>query len=130
MRLLLDTQAFLWTETDRGRFRPEVVALLEDPANDRILSSASAWEIAISYARGRLQLPSPPNEWVPERMRRGAMTPLPIELVHALHVARLPPHHSDPFDRIIIAQAQVERLPVLTSDPRFADYDVDVLWTN
>lgn len=92
-----------------------------------LLSAASSWEIAIKYALGRLPLPEPPGEYVPDRMRTSGVIPLPVEHSHALGVATLPLHHGDPFDRLLIAQAQAEAIPILTADREFDSYDVEVL---
>jgi PIN domain nuclease of toxin-antitoxin system len=99
---------------------------LSDSANELFLSAASAWEIAIKYALGKLALPAPPASYVPSRMKSSGTSGLPIEHVHALHVASLPDHHRDPFDRLLIAQAQVERIPIVSSDEQFARYDVEL----
>lgn len=95
--------------------------------NELVLSAASAWEIAIKYALGKLQLPEAPGEYVPRLMSRTGITPLPVYHRHALHVASLPTHHRDPFDRLLVAQAQLEELPILTADRSFGRYDVEVL---
>lgn len=92
-----------------------------------LFSAASSWEIAIKYAVGRLPLPKPPEEYVPDRMRTSGVTSLPVEHSHALGVAALPLHHNDPFDRLLIAQAQAESVPILTADRQFDSYDVEVL---
>jgi PIN domain nuclease of toxin-antitoxin system len=92
--------------------------------SDLYLSAASAWEIAIKYALKKLQLPEAPGRYVPSRLDAMRIAALPIEHEHALQVAELPPHHRDPFDRLLIAQARVESLPILTTDPVFASYDV------
>ncbi len=92
-----------------------------------MVSAASAWEIAIKSALGRLELPDAPARYVPDRMRTLSATPLPIEHAHALAVAELPPVHGDPFDRMIIAQASLLAIPIVTADPWFERYDVDVL---
>jgi len=110
------------------RFTEAARKLVQDTGNTLLLSAVSSWEIAIKYALGRLPLPAPPSEYVPERIRRSAVVPLPIQHSHALHVATLPHHHRDPFDRLLIAQAQVEKLPILTSDRQFAAYDVHIHW--
>ena len=102
--------------------------LLSDPENQLFLSSASAWEIAIKYSIGKLPLPLPPAEYVPSRMKTSGTSALAIHPGHALHVATLPLHHGDPFDRLLIAQAQLEELKVLTSDRQFAAYEVEILW--
>src|SRR5579871_4453346 len=90
--------------------------------NERFLSGASAWEIAIKYSLGKLQLPDPPLQFVPSRMALTLTTPLSIELSHALQVAALPVYHRDPFDRLLIAQAQIEKLPIVTADKEFDKY--------
>jgi PIN domain nuclease of toxin-antitoxin system len=102
-------------------------ALVETTEHELFLSSASAWEIAIKYAIGKLQLPEPPERYVVTRMTRLRTLALPIEPTHALRVAALPPHHRDPFDRLLVAQAQLEQLPILTGDPLFSRYDVDTI---
>ena len=92
-----------------------------------MLSAASSWEIAIKYALGKLPLPAPPPEYVPSRMQASGTGALPITHAHALHVASLPTHHRDPFDRLLVAQAQVESLPLLTADPQLGRYDIELL---
>ena len=101
--------------------------LLRDEQSELLLSAASAWEIAIKVALGKLRLPEPVADYVTSRLAQGGMRSLPIEHAHALHVATLPPHHRDPFDRMLIAQAQIEDLPILTSDRRFRSYAVKVI---
>lgn len=126
MRLLLDTQCWLWMQVAPERFGEPTRALLEDAGCELLLSAASAWEIAIKYGLGKLPLPSPPTEYVLSRMASSGTSGLAVEHAHALHVATLPEHHRDPFDRILIAQAQVEKLPVLSADAHFSLYDIDV----
>jgi PIN domain nuclease of toxin-antitoxin system len=99
-------------------------ALVEHPDNELYLSAASAWEIGIKYAVRKLRLPEPPVTYVPNRMQALRVLQLSIEHAHALQVAVLPPHHGDPFDRLLIAQSQLEDLPVLTADPVFSRYGV------
>lgn len=127
MRILLDTHCWLWMLIDPERFSAEGRAHLTTPGNDLLLSAGSAWEIAIKHALGRLRLPMEPAEYVPSRLAATGTVPLAIDHRHALRVGQLPPHHRDPFDRILIAQAQVEGIPILTSDPNFARYDVELL---
>ena len=98
-----------------------------DIRNERVLSVVSAWEIAIKYSIGKLQLPQPPIEFVPSRMALTLTTPLAVQMNHALQASRLPLHHRDPFDRLLIAQAQIEKLPILTADRAFMSYEVDVI---
>ena len=127
MRILLDTQCWLWMAASPERLSARARSAIERADNQLFLSAASAWEIAIKHALGMLSLPEPPARYVPSRVDRLRTTPLPIDQAHALHVAALPPHHRDPFDRLLVAQAQVEHLPILTADPVFDRYDVDTI---
>ena len=129
MRALLDTHTFLWWTTSRGaRISGIARELIEDADNELMLSVASIWEIAIKVASGRLELPGPIDDYLPDRMNRHDFSVLPVDARHALRVARLPPIHRDPFDRLLVAQAQVEGLPIVTSDPAVAQYDVETIW--
>jgi PIN domain nuclease of toxin-antitoxin system len=127
MRLLLDTQVWLWLQTEPERVPDDLRSRLADTATELLLSAASSWEIAIKYSLGKLALSSPPRDYVPSRMRSGAVSALPVSHAHSLHVATLPLHHRDPFDRLLIAQAQLEKLPLVTADKRIDRYDVDVV---
>lgn len=91
------------------------------------VSAVSAWEIGIKHAIGRLPLPADPEELVPAWMKQTQARPLAVEHRHALRAARLPPHHRDPFDRMLVAQAQLERLTILTADAQLSHYDVETL---
>lgn len=126
MRVLLDTNVFLWLHAEPERLGSRL-AMLEDPATERLISAAVGWEIAIKHGLGRLHLPEPPERWVPSRIHRGAMVALPIELTHVLGVASLEHHHRDPFDRLLISTARSLQVPIVTADPVFARYDVEVL---
>ena len=108
----------------------EIGALTLDQldCNVIVFSAVSALEIAIKTAIGKLALPEPAEEYVTSRLEAMAISPMPIYLPHALRVAELPPHHGDPFDRLLVAQCQVEGLPLLTADAAMASYDVDVIW--
>ena len=127
MRILLDTHIFLWMQTAPERLGADSLRLLEDGENDLYLSAASSWEISIKHALGRLALPLPPGEYVPSRMQTSGVLGLAIEHSHALGVADLPRHHSDPFDRLLVAQAQLEKMPILTVDPQLSLYEVEIL---
>ena len=127
MKVLLDTQTWLWLQDRVGRFSYPTLEILQDPETDRILSMASVWEVSIKFALGKVRLPEAPDRYVPDRLALSMTRILPIELRHALHVAQLPPHHRDPFDRMLVAQALIERMPVLTADRRFTAYGVEVL---
>jgi len=100
---------------------------VEDPSTRLLLSTASTWEIAIKHAQGRLALPAPPDRYIPELLRRSGIATLPIELDHSLRTGGLPRHHADPFDRMIVAQAQCLGIPVVSADRQLARYDVDVI---
>lgn len=126
MRLLLDTHIFLWLHTEPERLA-EYLPLVEDRRNELLLSAASSWEMAIKYAIGRLPLPEAPERYVPERMRAIGAQGLPIEHIHALAVATLPPVHGDPFDRLLVAQAGLLDVPILTADAIVAKYPVQTL---
>jgi len=128
LKVLLDTHSWLWMVGDSGRLADASRRLLRDPANDLFLSAASAWEIAIKYATGKLRLPRPPATLVAEWMAEDRLAALPILLAHALRAGELPPHHRDPFDRLLIAQAQIESMTLLTADRVFAKYEVPIHW--
>ena len=127
MRLLLDTQVWLWMVATPERLAPPARALVTAADNELLLSAASAWEIAIKHALGKLTTPEPPDVFVPRLMAQLGITPLPVLHRHALHVATLPPRHRDPFDRLLVAQAQLEEVPILTADPAFGLYEVDLI---
>jgi len=101
--------------------------LVTAPDNELLLSAASAWEIAIKYSLGKLRLPDAPEHAIPQLMAGTGVVPLPVLHRHALRVATLPPKHPDPFDRLLVAQAEIEGLPILSSDRAFGLYDITVL---
>jgi len=128
VKVLIDTQCWLWwfLSADRlGSGARELIAAARDPL---YLSAASSWEIAIKTALGKLALPEPPARYVPSRLAEQGMSGLPIEHAHALRTAELPALHADPFDRLLVAQAQIERMTLLTADPQILAYDVETLW--
>jgi PIN domain nuclease of toxin-antitoxin system len=127
VRLLLDSHVWLWALAADRRLRREARELIEDPNNEVLLSVASAWEIGIKAAKGKLQLPTPAEVFVPEAIATSPTTILEITLRHVLRSAALPPHHSDPFDRVLVAQAQIEQLAVLTADKVFDLYGINVI---
>lgn len=128
MRLLIDTECWLWSLTTPERLSEEARILLAERANAILLSAASAWEIAIKAALGKLSLPTSPEEYVPARMAAQGIEPLPVTHAHALRVYALPAIHRDPFDRLLIAQAQLESLTILTADQCIESYDVPTVW--
>ncbi|MEW5920436.1 MAG: type II toxin-antitoxin system VapC family toxin [Bacillota bacterium] len=128
MKVLLDTHTFLWWISDNPQLSDEARKLISNGENILFLSAASGWEIAIKTGLGKLTLPADITSFIMGQMHLNSITPLPVELNHALHVYTLPKLHRDPFDRILIAQAQVESLSILTADPQFAAYQVKVIW--
>jgi PIN domain nuclease of toxin-antitoxin system len=127
-RTLVDTECWLWWHLSPERLSAPALALFEERRSPLLLSAASSWEIAIKTALGRLELPSAPDLFVPAQLAEDGIEPLAIEHAHALRVTRLPPHHGDPFDRLLIAQAQLERCALLTGDAQILAYDVEVVW--
>lgn len=127
MRLLLDTNVLIWALARPGRLTAEARAALVDPANSLVVSAVCAWEIAIKLARGDLPVPPDAGRWLPPLLAERGFTPLAITLEHALGVERLPFHHRDPFDRLLIAQAILERLTIVTGDPAFESYGVPLI---
>lgn len=115
---------------DPARLGARARAAILDTGNELLLSAASSWEIAIKYGLGKLSLPQPPQAYVPDRVAATGVIPLAIEHSHALAVAALPRHHRDPFDRLLIAQAQLEKVPIMTSDSAFRPYGVRVIPAN
>jgi PIN domain nuclease of toxin-antitoxin system len=128
VRALLDTHSFLWTTLDDPRLSTVARQLIEDGANDIFLSAVTAWEIAIKHSVRRLDLPQAPEPYISSRIAIFGFEPLPISISHALRVAVLPRVHADPFDRLLVAQSQVERLPIITSDPHIVRYGVETIW--
>jgi PIN domain nuclease of toxin-antitoxin system len=128
MKILLDTHTFLWWITDDQKLSGRAREIISDGSNELFLSAATGWEIAIKVQIGRLKLPEEPIRFILEQMRINAIQSLPIQMNHALHVSTLPQHHRDPFDRLLIVQAQLEGLPVLSSDHQLANYQVEVIW--
>ncbi|MGH7647261.1 MAG: type II toxin-antitoxin system VapC family toxin [Gemmatimonadaceae bacterium] len=124
MRVLLDTHVWLWMIAAPERLSKKGRSIVIAAENELVFSAASAWEIAIKFALGKLRLPETPEAYIPRLMARTAVTSLPVHTRHALHVATLPAHHRDPFDRLLVAQAQLEGLPILTADAAFRKYDV------
>lgn len=128
MRILVDTQCFLWSYLDPSRLSETAREVLLAGRDELFFSAASSWEIAIKAAIGKLRLPEPPEDYVPQRIVRAGMTPLAVSHAHALRVYALPSIHKDPFDRILVAQAEAEGLTVLTPDQQISRYSVETLW--
>ena len=128
MKLLLDTCTFLWIVADAHALSRRARELFRAADTDVYLSAASAWEIAVKHGLGRLPLPSPPDRFVREMREAHAIAPLPIDEESALHVTRLPGLHRDPFDRMLVSQAIVHGLTILTPDPLIAQYPGRTTW--
>ncbi len=127
MKALLDTHTFLWAISGNQRLSRKAEQLFIGPS-DLWLSVASIWEILIKANIGKLPLPAPVGPYVVKKLAENRIETLPITLDHVLRVEALPVHHNDPFDRILITQAIQEGLPIVTADPFFARYPVEVIW--
>ena len=128
MNFLIDTQCWLWWFADEERLNEGARRLIGAGGNALYFSAASSWEIAIKCSIGKLKLPESPDRYVPRRLASQGMLGIAVEHVHALRVASLPDHHRDPFDRLLVAQAQTENLALLTADPLIAAYEVEAIW--
>jgi PIN domain nuclease of toxin-antitoxin system len=128
MTLLLDTHAFLWFCQDDQALSISAKALIEDPSNRKLVSVASCWEIAIKAGLGKLNLGEPSGTYIPNALSRTGFDLLAITLVHATAVESLPQHHKDPFDRLLISQAQTEGIPLVSADRHFDAYGITRLW--
>ena len=123
MRLLLDSHALLWSLEAPEQLRPEARDAIRDPSNEVFVSAASVWELAIKQANGRLEISGD----LVATIEASRFEPLPITQQHSLAAGTLPPHHRDPFDRMLIAQAAIEGLTIVTRYTRFEQYGVSVL---
>ncbi|MCD4716015.1 MAG: type II toxin-antitoxin system VapC family toxin [Desulfobacterales bacterium] len=128
MNLLLDTHAFLWWITDAPKLSKTARELMGNGQNILYWSAASSWEVSIKYALGRLPLPEIPEIFLPSELSQNRIESLPVIDAHAFRAGHLPRYHRDPFDRMLIAQAQVESLALLSNDQKLGFYDVDVRW--
>lgn len=128
MRILLDTCTALWLALDAPDLSRRAKELFEDPANEVYLSTVSAWEISLKYALGKLPLPETPDVLVPKLRRRGRIKSLPLEEPAALHLFRLPPLHGDPFDRMLVAQAIMDGMTIVTPDDGIRRYGISTSW--
>jgi PIN domain nuclease of toxin-antitoxin system len=128
MKYLLGTSVRLWSLAAPERIGREGLELLARGTEEFYLSAASSWEIGIKSGLGKLRLPEPAASYVPKRMAAQGIRPLAITHSHALAVSELPTYHSDPFDRLLIAQAQIEGMGILTADRAFRLYPVEIVW--
>ena len=128
MKLLLDTHTFLWWITDDPQLSTKARELIGDGHNILYWSAASSWEVSIKYALGRMPLPEAPEQFLPAEIGKNRLESLPIIDAHAFQAGQLPHHHRDPFDRMLVAQAQVESLALLSNDQQLNHYDVEIRW--
>ena len=124
MRILIDTHIYLWSLTNEDRLSKSMKTLLTAGDTEVFLSVASLWELAIKHSHGKLKLKIPFKDLATVELKNNFINILPISPAHTIEVAKLPHFHKDPFDRIIIAQAITEDLPVLTVDPQFDLYPI------
>ena len=128
MKYLLDTNVFLWSNGAPEKLNRRATAVLSSGATEVYLSAASSWEIAIKFALRALRLPSPPSQFIPEALRMLSIRSLEISHFHSIAAGALPPHHRDPFDRMLVAQACSEEMVLLTADEVFAKYEVETMF--
>jgi PIN domain nuclease of toxin-antitoxin system len=128
MKLLLDTHSFLWFIDGNPRLSSSARQLIEDPANERLLSVASLWELAIKHSMGRITFAQPFPTIISNQLQRNSIQVLDITIAHVAHVTVLPFHHRAPFDRMLIAQAIAEPLPIVGIDAAFDAYGITRLW--
>jgi PIN domain nuclease of toxin-antitoxin system len=127
MSILLDTHVFIWAAEENRRLSPSAMAMLQDPDQRVFFSAVSALEIAIKWSRRKLQLPEPPLDFINRILSTGGISQLAVTVKDACDVAELPFHHNDPFDRLLVAQARMNGLQLMTADPILERYDVDVI---
>jgi len=128
VRVLLDTHALMWWTGEPGRLSPRVRELLNDDRNEIVWSVVGTWELALKISRGKLKLPLPLPQFLDASVNQAGIRHLAVESRHALAQLELPGHHWDPFDRMLIAQAQVEGLSIVSTDRAFARYSVQTIW--
>ena len=128
MNLLLDSHTFVWTHEEPRKLSQKAAAAIKNPGNNLFLSAASVWELQIKIQIGKFKFKDSLEDIVAEQQLINGLQILPINLAHALYLKNLPLHHKDPFDRLLIAQAFVENLILVSADPKFAMYQVNLLW--
>jgi PIN domain nuclease of toxin-antitoxin system len=128
VKALLDTHVFVWWINDDPRLSTPAREVIASASVDLLFSSASAWEIAVKSALGKLEVRGDLVRFIPEQLERNQIRVLPVELDHALGVASLPHYHRDPFDRLLVSQCQLESIPLITGDELIRRYHVEVIW--
>jgi len=127
MKALLDTHVFLWAIAEAQKLSPRAQQVYTG-SNELWLSVASLWEALIKTKTGKLPLPQPAGPYLVKELAKNRIEVLPIKLDHVLRIESLPGHHRDPFDRILIAQSLEEKLPLVTADPVFDRYEIELIW--
>lgn len=128
MNYLLDTHVFLWGSYDEAKLSGRVLKIIDNTNNNLFLSSGSVWEIVIKTKLGKLVVPKDLNSFIAEQINFWRIKPLPIQISHAVEINNLPAHHKDPFDRILISQANIEKLTIITNDSQIKRYSVKTVW--
>ncbi|MCU0574764.1 MAG: type II toxin-antitoxin system VapC family toxin [Syntrophobacteraceae bacterium] len=128
MQYLLDTHVLIWWITSDQRLSPKARSLITSRRNTLLWSVASSWELSIKHALGRLLFDEPPEVLIPAELDRNRIETLQITNAHAFKAGQLPAHHRDPFDRMLVAQAQIESLGIISNDSKLGLYDVDMFW--
>jgi PIN domain nuclease of toxin-antitoxin system len=128
MKLLLDTHTFIWFITDNPQLSSSAKVLIEDELNEKFLSLASIWEMAVKCSIGKLRFDLPFQSFIEQQLAQNSLDLMKIEVSHLSTVATLPLHHRDPFDRLLIAQAIVEQMPIVGVDQVFDSYGIERLW--
>lgn len=128
MKALLDTHAFLWLIGDLPNLSKKAKKIFTDKDNEILLSMASIWEMGIKLSLGKLELTQPFNKFIPSQLHQNCISQLDINFRHINEVVNLPFHHRDPFDRLIISQAIVEEIPIISNDNHFDLYEVERIW--
>jgi PIN domain nuclease of toxin-antitoxin system len=128
MKVLLDTCAFLWLVTDDPQASELAKEIFLNNDNELFLSAVTGFEISVKYSLGKLHLTEPPKEFIANRIRANALIELPVSMIHALALQNMPQHHKDPFDRLLVAQAMVNQIPLLSADQQLSAYEIERLW--
>ena len=127
MNYLLDTHVLLWWIFSEGRLSENALNLMSNPENALYWSAASSWEVSIKYSLGKLEMKQPPEKMIPEQLHINNILSLPIRDDHAFLAGGLPDVHKDPFDRMLVAQAMIENLKIISTDPVLSRYDITVI---
>lgn len=128
MSLLLDTCTLIWLASEPGQLGAGATSAINDPASVLHVSHASLWEITLKHGAGKLALPDPPRVWWSEQVRRWGLIEIHLDAESLLQGSELPTHHKDPFDRVIIAQARIGGLQIVSPDAAFPAYGVPLAW--